>query len=110
MKMPTAIQHFFNEDDLEAAVNAFAADAVVKDEGHTYSGRQAIREWRVASRKMYDFVSEPFDLFIRDDVVTVRANVCGNFPGSPVVLDYDFRLMAERIVELEIGYAELPRT
>ena len=44
----------------------------------------------------------------RGDIVTIRANVSGNFPGSPVVLDYDFRLMMNRIVELEIGYAELP--
>ena len=46
-------------------------------------------------------------MFARGDIVTIRANVSGNFPGSPVVLDYDFRLLKDRIVELEIGYAEL---
>ena len=108
MNMPMAIQHFFNEESLDTAMSAFAEYAVVKDEGNTYTGRTAIRAWRVASREQYDFVSEPFDMFSRDDIVTIRANVSGNFPGSPVVLDYDFRLMMNRIVELEIGYAELP--
>lgn len=107
MNMPTAIQHFFNEESLDTAMSAFAEYAVVKDEGNTYTGRTAIRAWRVASREQYDFVSEPFDMFARGDIVTIRANVSGNFPGSPVVLDYNFRLLKDRIVELEIGYAEL---
>lgn len=107
MHMPTAIQHFFDEESLDTAMSAFAEYAVVKDEGNTYTGRTAIRAWRVASRERYDFVSQPFEMFSRGGIVTIRANVSGNFPGSPVVLDYDFRLLKDRIVNLEIGYAEL---
>ena len=43
MNMPTAIQHFFNEESLDTAMSAFAEYAVVKDEGNTYTGRTAIR-------------------------------------------------------------------
>jgi hypothetical protein len=35
--------------------------------------------------------------------VKVRANVSGNFPGSPVIPGYLFHLTAEQIDGLEIG-------
>lgn len=102
MDMPAAIQIFFTAQDADAIAEAFTADAVVRDEGHTYSGRQAIRAWRVAARAQYQFIAEPFEALTRDDIVTVRAKVSGNFPGSPVVLDYRFQLADARIARLEI--------
>lgn len=102
MDMPAAVQVFFTADDADSIAEAFTADAVVRDEGHTYRGRQAIRAWRVAAREQYQFVAEPFEALSRDDTVTVRAKVSGNFPGSPVVLDYRFHLTDARIARLEI--------
>ena len=43
MDTPSAVQAFFAAEDLERVVSAFTPDAVVKDEGNTYRGRQAIR-------------------------------------------------------------------
>lgn len=102
MDMPAAIQIFFTAQDADAIAEAFTADAVVRDEGHTYSGRQAIRAWRIAARAQYQFIAEPFEALTRDDIVTVRAKVSGNFPGSPVVLDYRFQLADAHIARLEI--------
>lgn len=102
MDIPAAIQIFFTAQDADAIAEAFTADAVVRDEGHTYSGRQAIRAWRIAARAQYQFIAEPFEALTRDDIVTVRAKVSGNFPGSPVVLDYRFQLADARIARLEI--------
>ncbi|HAT1648638.1 TPA: nuclear transport factor 2 family protein [Raoultella planticola] len=103
MDMPSAVQAFFAAEDLDSVVSAFTPDAVVKDEGNTYRGRQAIREWRVAARQQYQYVAEPLETIAQGDRVKVRANVSGNFPGSPVVLSYLFRLTAEQIDGLEIG-------
>lgn len=103
MNMPSAVQVFFTAEDLDSVVSAFTADAVVKDEGNTYRGRQAIREWRMAARQKYQYVAEPIETIMQGDRVKVRANVRGNFPGSPVILGYLFRLAAERIDELKIG-------
>ena len=103
MHMPSAVQAFFTAEDLDSVVSAFTPDAVVKDEGNTYRGRQAIREWRVAARQKYRYVAEPIETITQGARVKVRANVSGNFPGSPVILSYVFRLTAGQIDELEIG-------
>jgi hypothetical protein len=102
MNIPAAVQLFFTAHDEDSIAEAFTAGAVVRDEGHTHRGRQAIRAWRIAARAQYQFVAEPFEALSQDDIVTVRARVSGNFPGSPVVLDYRFQLADARIARLEI--------
>ncbi|MBX3357112.1 MAG: nuclear transport factor 2 family protein [Phycisphaeraceae bacterium] len=45
--LPPCVADYFdgaNKHDVDAAVAAFARDAVVTDEGHRYSGRDAVRE------------------------------------------------------------------
>jgi ketosteroid isomerase-like protein len=52
--MPVAIAEYFEADrkgDTAAVANCFTADAVVRDEGHTYTGRDAIQEWRRAQAR-----------------------------------------------------------
>lgn len=102
MHMPSAVQAFFTAEDLDSVVSAFTPNAVVKDEGNTYRGRQAIREWP-AARQKYQYVAEPIEAIAQGDRVKVRANVSGNFPGSPVIPCYLFHLTAEQIDGLEIG-------
>lgn len=104
MKMPLAVQAFFEANDVDIVANAFTLNAVVKDEGKRYNGRHAIRQWRVAATQKYQYISEPFEVALRGDTVVVRANVTGNFPGSPVVLGYIFHLAEESIDGLEISH------
>ncbi|HHG8771992.1 TPA: nuclear transport factor 2 family protein [Raoultella planticola] len=104
MDLPAAVQAFFTAEDLDSVVSAFTPDAVVKDEGNTYRGRQAIREWRMAARQKYQYVAEPIAAIAQEDRVKVRARVSGNFPGSPVIPGYLFHLAAEQIDGLEIDY------
>ncbi|MEA9393638.1 nuclear transport factor 2 family protein [Acerihabitans sp. TG2] len=104
MKMPSAVQAFFEAKDLDVVANIFTLNAVVKDEGKRYNGRHAIRQWRVAATQKYQYISEPFEVALRGDTVMVRANVTGDFPGSPVVLGYIFHLAEENIDGLEISH------
>jgi ketosteroid isomerase-like protein len=106
MKMPLAPKAYFDADtsrDADALVEAFAADAIVRDEGAAHKGHDAIRTWWTEAKAKYDHVAEPFEAEEDGDVVTVRAKVSGRFPNSPATLKYDFRIIAGKIAELKIG-------
>lgn len=106
MQMPTPIQSYFDADqgrDAGALVAAFAADALVKDEGTAHRGHAEISAWWRGAKQQYEHRAEPFEVAVGEDRVSVRATVSGNFPGSPATLIYHFRLEGGRIAELEIG-------
>ena len=81
----------------------FAPQAVVKDEGHTHIGLDAIQAWKAAASAKYSYTSEPFALDQRQETYIVSGHVVGNFPGSPIDLRYRFRLEGGLIASLEIG-------
>ena len=105
MDLPSPIQEYFASDersDGEALIQAFAADAIVKDEGRTYAGHQAIRAWWRETKDKYQTVLEPLEVGDEDDVTTVRARVTGQFPGSPAMITFMFRLHGDWISHLDI--------
>ena len=106
MNLPSPIQAYFDADkgnDGEALVHAFAPDAVVKDEGQSYAGHEAIDAWWREVKAKYQHAIEPLDVAEKDDVTRVRTKVTGHFPGSPVTLTFAFRLKGSQITGLEIG-------
>ena len=48
LNLPKPVAAYFNADkaDSESFSQCFTEDAVVKDEGHTYTGRAAIKKWK----------------------------------------------------------------
>jgi hypothetical protein len=102
--LPEPITAYFAADrrDSEAIARCFTQDAVVKDEGHTYTGARAIKQWKVESATKYTYTSEPLALERRDGMVIVTSRLTGNFPGSPVDLRFFFRLERGKIAFLEI--------
>jgi len=74
----------------------------VKDEGRTYVGVDAIKAWKAAASAAYTYTVEPFALDEKGSSQVVRSRVTGNFPGSPVDLQYHFRLERGLIASLEI--------
>lgn len=106
MTLPASIQAFFDADngpvDGVFPVEAFAPDAVVTDEGQTYVGRDAITAWWRAAKAKSQHTTEPCGSREERGLNIVRARVTGQFPGSPVVLSFAFRLKEERIAALEI--------
>lgn len=105
MDMPDVVKAYFAADsssDTDAVATMFATDAVVRDENHQYEGIEAIRVWRATARAKYNHVSEPVAATTTGSRIAVRAKVSGNFPGSPVMLDFDFTVTHDRIVALEI--------
>jgi hypothetical protein len=106
VNLPSPIQTYFHADtqcDGEALIRTFAPDAVVKDEGKAHAGRQAIDAWWREVKSRYRHAIEPLAAGNTEDVISVRAKVTGQFPGSPAVLTFTFRLEGSEITRLEIG-------
>ena len=104
LDLPKPIDTYFTADsgDIEVVARCFTDDAVVKDEGHTYTGLAAIRQWKTESSKKYNYTSEPFACEERDGKTIVTSRLTGNFPGSPIDLRYFFGLEGSKIASLEI--------
>jgi SnoaL-like protein len=103
--LPPTIARFIdasNARDLEAAVDCFAEDAIVEDEGQTHRGIVEVRAWKQATEERFRYTIEPTGVEELDGRSLVRGILAGNFPGSPVELTYDFRLGDEAIESLRI--------
>jgi hypothetical protein len=104
LKLPKSIAAYFDADkrDGETLSHCFTENAVVKDEGHTYKGRAAIKQWRTDTSAKYQYTSEPFTCQQEGGRTVVTSRLTGNFPGSPVDLRYFFKLEGDKIASLEI--------
>lgn len=103
--LPKVIADYFAADkkgNAQAISEYFTQDAVVIDEGNTYAGRNAIRQWMANASAQYSYTVEPFALTEADGRTVVTSHLVGNFPGSPVDLRYFFALTDDKIAALEI--------
>jgi hypothetical protein len=94
-RLPDTLRRYFaaqNSHDADGMTARFAPEAEVRDEGHTYVGRDAIRKWKVETIGKYGISIEPLTAAEHCGSLTVVARVTGNFPGSPANLTYDFVL------------------
>ena len=105
LKLPEPIAAYFRADARagEAITHCFTEQAVVKDEGRTYSGHPAIEAWKLDASTKYSYTSEPIGLEEKDGGYVVTSRVTGDFPGSPVDLRFAFRLERGKIAFLEIA-------
>jgi len=103
LMLPEPIASYFaSEHNPEALAQCFKADAILKDDGHTYEGVDAITAFLAAASLKYNATTVPFDMKDKDGFHVVRAKVTGNFPGSPANLSYRFGLDRGLIDSLEI--------
>ncbi len=106
MNLPAPVKAFFDADKGPpdtAPLDAFASDAVVEDEGRTHAGPEAIGAWWRAAKAQYRHRAEPCEIREAQDRTVIRARVTGQFPGSPALLTFAFRLVDGRIAALRIG-------
>ncbi len=103
-KLPKPIATYFAADrgDSTTFSQCFTENAVVKDEGHTYKGRAAIKKWKEDASTKYQYTSEPFACEQKDGRTIVTSQLTGNFPGSPVDLRFFFELEGDKVASLEI--------
>src|SRR5258707_7849348 len=94
LQLPTPIAKYFAADrtGASAVAECFTENAVVVDENHTYTGRQAIRRWKESAATRYKYTSTPVASNEVDGKVVVTSRLTGDFPGSPVDLRYVFEV------------------
>ena len=105
IQLPEAIERYVqtaNSGMAEAASECFAPDATVYDEGQTYEGVTAIKNWMAATKKKYGHTITPLELAERGGQSVLKARLTGSFPGSPITANFTFVLAAERISSLKI--------
>jgi ketosteroid isomerase-like protein len=96
----TALAHAQNNFDSQAYANCFSETAVVFDEGKTHKGKKEIQQWIKKANEAYQAVMKPISYSAAEEVL--KAEVSGNFPGSPIVLAYHLKLKDGLIQSLKI--------
>jgi hypothetical protein len=91
-----------NSGDVEAVADCFAFNATVRDEGQTYDGPAAIKEWMAATKRKYNHTVAPLELAYSGGKTLLTAELTGSFPGSPAMLEFIFVVKDRKIVSLEI--------
>jgi len=104
LNLPEPIAAYFEADKrgCDAVAQCFTKRAVVKDEGQTHSGPDAIKAWKTAADAKYSYAVEPLALEQKDGQFIVTSRLTGNFPGNLVDLRYAFRLERGKIASLDI--------
>lgn len=90
-------QHNF---DSIAYANCFTETAVVFDEGKKHQGKKKIKNWIEKANKEYQVTMKPLDY--SETKQTLKAEISGTFPGSPLVLTYHYEFKNELIQSVEI--------
>jgi hypothetical protein len=91
-----------NHGDPKAVSRCFAKDGIVTDEGGTHRGSAEIADWNAATRAKYAHRIEPLRVSSGGGETVVSCRVVGDFPGSPIELEFAFRLAGGKVFALEI--------
>ena len=105
IKLPQIIQKYIdssNRHDVQSILSCFSVGAVVHDEGATLHGKKAIEGWITKTIEKYKFQFKPLSIKEEKSENAVAIEISGTFPGSPVTLDYHFKLEKEAILALAI--------
>jgi ketosteroid isomerase-like protein len=105
IKLPPIIQKYIavsNQHDVKSILACFSDDAVVRDEGKEFRGKEIIESWIVKTIEKYKFHFKPVSVGEDDAGVVVAIKVSGTFSGSPVTPDYHFVIENDNILSLTI--------
>ncbi len=64
--------------------------------------RAEIKKWKAETKKKYQHTVDPLNVSEKDGRFIVTNRLTGNFPGSPIELEFVFTLDGDKIVSLEI--------
>lgn len=105
LQLPKPIEIYMaaeNADDADALAACFAPDATVMDEGRTIQGLNAIKAWKIETKRKYQHSVEPIAVVEQGGKTVVTVKLTGKFPGSPIEVGFTFRLEDDKIAALEI--------
>lgn len=99
-KVVTELIRTQNNFDSHAYAKCFTETAVVFDEGKTHHGRKEIENWIEKANKEYKATMKPLEYSETDQ--TLKAEVSGSFPGSPITMTYHYEFQDGFIQSLKI--------
>ncbi|GEC78100.1 hypothetical protein [Flavobacterium aquatile] len=99
-KVITDLVHAQGHFNSDAYANCFSETATVFDEGKTHNGKAAIRSWIKKAYETYQVTMKPIEYSEINQIL--KAEISGNFPGSPLVLTYEFEIVNQQIQSLKI--------
>lgn len=106
LDLPAPIASYFeasNQRNIDAKLAPFDDNARVTDEGKEYIGRSAIRSWIEDADRKFRYTIDLREATATKDGAVVSAMLTGNFPGSPVMLNFTFELAGSKIARLDIA-------
>jgi hypothetical protein len=99
--LPKAVENFVaanNTHDVDALMAALSADAVVSDDGKTYTDDASIRAWIASHLTAPKIVITPTSF--EDDRMVASSS--GDFPGSPQPFAFNFDIEGDLVKGLSI--------
>jgi hypothetical protein len=103
MNLPKVVTELIkaqNNFDCTAYANCFSETAVVYDEGKTHKGRKEIENWIEKANKAYQATMKPLEYSEIEH--TLKTEVSGTFPGSPITMTYHYEFENGSIQSLKI--------
>jgi hypothetical protein len=105
IRLPSPIDAFVraeNTGDVEAMSDSFLPYATVRDEDQYIEGLPAIKSWRARMKQQHGHTLTPLELIATEGEATLKAELKGKFPGSPVTARFHFVLLNDQIASLQI--------
>ena len=103
--LPDTVKTFMTALDVREVDQALATlttDAVVTDEGHDFTGHDAIGSWIATAASEYTYTTEFTGATTTDAGVDVGQHLEGDFPGGVADLHYRFTLVGAAISRVVI--------
>ncbi|HEY9044720.1 MAG TPA: nuclear transport factor 2 family protein [Ohtaekwangia sp.] len=103
--IPSAFTNYVtgvDKKDVAGIAACFTPDAVVQDEGHVYTGREAIRNWVARGFEEYQYTLAVKDIQEKKSEWIATTLVTGTFDGSPIQLRFIFTLKDALMATLTI--------
>lgn len=91
-----------NSGDVEAMSDCFMPYATVRDDDRYVEGLPAIKAWRAKMKQKHEHTVTPLAISTSEGRTTLRAELSGNFPGSPMTTNFHFVLINDQIASLQI--------
>lgn len=103
MNLPKVVEELVktqNNFDSVAYAKCFTETALVFDEGKTHNGRKEIENWIDKANKDYQATMKPLEYSEIEN--TLKTEVSGTFPGSPIIMTYHYEFEDGLIQSLKI--------
>ncbi|MBZ5738099.1 nuclear transport factor 2 family protein [Nocardioides mangrovi] len=104
---PTITRYFerggSSTPDADGLAELFTDDAVVVDDGTTWTGRDGVRAWKTRTASEFTYATTVTGARADGAAIVVTGHLVGDFPGGEVDLTYTFTLAGDLIARLEIA-------